>query len=271
MTGFRLASDASIGYAPDLNSTQHHNMSEETKNTPSGQSHFPIHIGIKMATENQEELKAAWAEGKTPMEWNGNGILRISADLGASDENGRITFVYDFRNGDLLGIHDTIANEGSWSASNPVHCTQLDGNMDTWDFKISAPVDWDREQYLAAWQRCAASSNWTEMEFFNPADCTGERFKQIYNNNWLTDENVSEDDPESLAPYDSFAALYQEAFDKLDDDISEQALEEFELGYPKPKAWCVDEPTLANVVRAVLGALILLRAQGIRGWSNYEQ
>ena len=109
------------------------------------------------------------------------------------------------------------------------------------------------------------------MEYSNLDDRSGRRFRNIYNNNWTKDEDVSEDDPKSLAPYDSFAALYQEAFDSLDADISDEALEEFDLAYSKPKAWCVDEQSLTRVVKAVLAALVLLRANGIKGWWDYDQ
>lgn len=100
-------------------------MSEETKNTISGESPFPIHIGIKMAPDNQEELELAWADGNTPLDWNGSAIFRVNADLGSDDTNGRIIFVYDFRSGDLLGIERTICNPDAWSETNPVHCTEI--------------------------------------------------------------------------------------------------------------------------------------------------
>jgi hypothetical protein len=243
-------------------------MSEEQTKSPSP---FPIHIGIKMATNNKEQLETAWANGETPLEWNGSAIIRVKADLGGHPENGRITFVYDFRHGDLLGIEETVACPDYWSSTNPVHCTQLSGDMDHWSYQLSVLVDWDREKYVEEWSKCAASGNWSPMQYLDMQTCEGERFKQLFNSNWIDDEEASEDDPASLAKYDSFAALYKEAWDKLDDSITEEQLDAFEASYPKPKAWCVDEEALANVVRAVLGSLVSLRANGVKGWGDYEE
>jgi hypothetical protein len=287
-------------------------MSEESASP----SPFPVHVGIKMATENENELQAAWNNGDTPLEWNGSAICKLDVDLGWDPENGRITFVYDFRNGDLLGIQRTIGFRDSWSETNPVHCTVLRKGVMQTDYTIhSLPAEtWSREKYLEQWQKCASSGDWSELlniELDEDGNSKAVRFLQIYDNaefQWALDNDEADaEDEATWAEYDSIAALYAEARQKWSDalvggrgvldaavdvgligpeEIPEHYLknetidevmagegfskeEVFNEIYKNPKAWCMDEKSIAAVVQGVLGALADLRSKGVKGWLDY--
>lgn len=284
-------------------------MSEETKNASSDRCSFPIHIGIKMAPESEAELEEAWRNGETPLNWDGSAIFRVNADLGGDDENGRIVFVYDFRSGDLLGIELTKCNPDAWSETNPMHCSKLNEDMwSPWDLTLYYLKGISREEYLAAYQewidRGAHSSDLSasdggtcryipvNADTGKPAD---KAFNLAYNyrlNDELQQEGMTADQHATLAPYDSFAALYTESFNKwcdgqkiplfhIDPDRNLETIEQllkanegmsreeiFSEAYIKPARWSVDESKLAEVVQGVLDALATLRTSGKRGWPD---
>jgi hypothetical protein len=125
---------------------------------------------------------------------------------------------------------------------------------------------------------------------------------------WALDNDEADaEDEATWAEYDSIAALYAEARQKWSDalvggrgvldaavdvgligpeEIPEHYLknepidevmagegfskeEVFNEIYKNPKAWCMDEKSIAAVVQGVLGALADLRSKGVKGWLDY--
>jgi hypothetical protein len=276
-------------------------MSEKQTKSPSP---FPIHIGIKMATVNEEELQTAWDNGDTPLEWNGSAIFRVDVDLGSGETNGKIVFVYDFRNGDLLGIERTICNPDAWSDTNPVHCTEMLpwDELDPWEIYLYALQGIDREGYLTAWSKWIETGNThvsdldggaaippSNKNVSAPAD---KAFNRVYSYRWMLDLDHAEEDISKYAPYDSFAELYTQTLSKWLNGVTDgrellryerdgRKLEDvmathegmskeeiFFHEYSKPSRWDVNSTQLEEVVRAVLKVLADLRAKGIKGWPD---
>jgi hypothetical protein len=275
-------------------------MSESSKsNAP-----FPIHIGIKMATENDNELQAAWNNGDTPLEWNGSAIFRVDAGLGSEERNGRIVFVYDFRKGDLLGIEMTTpppSNPSAWSQNNPVHCTELYEDMDPWEIKLYALQGMDCESYLAAWSKWIETGRTHASDLIQGAaippsnDNVGAPADKAFNLVFSYKVYELDEDDENIEPFDSFAELYTQTLNKWRDGVTEgRELLKYERDggkledvmstyegmskeeifceeYSKPTRWEVDQSRLKEVVGAVLKALADLRSKGIKGWADGPQ